>query len=148
MKKAIKFTIFALLIIILLIGIIIWPLPGCIILVFLLLVLGFYDMIQKKHTILRNFPVIGHMRYLLEMIGPEINQYFVESNTDGKPIDRNHRSYICQRAKEQRQTHPFGTELNVYDENYKWMKHSIYPAKKLETPPRVTIGGHAWHATL
>jgi glutamate synthase domain-containing protein 2 len=104
-------------------------------------VIGFYDIIQKKHTILRNFPVIGHMRYLLEMIGPEINQYFVESNTDGKPIDRNHRSYIYQRAKEQRQTHPFGTELNVYDENYKWMKHSIYPAKKLETPPRVTIGG-------
>jgi hypothetical protein len=72
---------------------IIWPLPGCIILVLLLLVLGFYDMIQKKHTILRNFPVIVHMRYLLEMIGPEINQYFVESNTDGKPIDRNHSSY-------------------------------------------------------
>lgn len=141
MKEAIKFSAVVLFIIAILVGIMIWPLPGCIILVSLLLGLGFYDIIQKKHTILRNFPVIGHMRYLLEMIGPEINQYFVESGTDGKPIDRNHRSYIYQRAKEQRQTHPFGTELDVYNQNYKWMKHSIYPAKQLETPPRVIIGG-------
>jgi glutamate synthase domain-containing protein 2 len=141
MKEAIKFSAVVLFIIAIFVGIMIWPLPGCIILVSLLLGLGFYDIIQKKHTILRNFPVIGHMRYLLEMIGPEINQYFVESGTDGKPIDRNHRSYIYQRAKEQRQTHPFGTELDVYNQNYKWMKHSIYPAKQLETPPRVIIGG-------
>ena len=141
MKEIIKFTTIALLIFAVLIGIIIWPLPGFIVLVILLVLLGFYDLIQKKHTILRNFPVIGRMRYLLEMIGPEIHQYFVESGTDGKPIDRNHRSYIYERAKEENETHPFGTELNVNDDDYKWMQHSIYPAKKMETPPRVVIGG-------
>ncbi len=141
MREAIKFTIIALSIIVVLVGIILWPLPGFVILASLLLLLGFHDIVQKKHTILRNFPVIGHMRYLLEMIAPEFHQYFVESDTDGSPIDRNHRSYIYQRAKEQNESHPFGTELDVYSENYEWMKHSIYPAQKLQTPPRVTIGG-------
>jgi glutamate synthase domain-containing protein 2 len=141
MKKAIYFTIIALLIFALFIGVFIWPLPGFIVLVALLVMLGFYDLFQKKHAILRNFPVIGHMRYLLEMIGPELHQYFVESDTDGKPIDRNQRTYVYERAKEQTQTHPFGTQLNVYTDNYKWMQHSIYPAQKLEMPPRVIIGG-------
>jgi glutamate synthase domain-containing protein 2 len=141
MKKAIRFTFIALIIFAVLIGVSVWPLPGCIVVVVLLTLVGFYDLFQKKHTILRNFPVIGHMRYLLEMIGPEIRQYFVESGTDGKPIDRNHRSYIYERAKEQRQTHPFGTELNINDDDYKWMQHSIYPTKKMETTPRVVIGG-------
>jgi hypothetical protein len=75
------------------------------------------------------------------MIGPELHQYFVESDTDGNPINKNHRSYIYQRAKEQNQTHPFGTELDVYDDNYRWMQHSIYLASKMDTPPRVIIGG-------
>jgi glutamate synthase domain-containing protein 2 len=141
MKEAINFTLISMLIFAVLIGIIMWPLPGFVVFVALLVLLGLYDVFQKKHTILRNFPVIGHMRYLLEMIGPELHQYFVESDTDGKPIDRNHRSYIYERAKEQNQTHPFGTELNVYDDNYEWMQHSIYPARKMETPPRVVIGG-------
>ena len=123
------------------IGIILWPLPGIIVLAALIISIGLYDIFQKKHTILRNFPVVGHMRYLLEMIGPELHQYFVESDTDGKPIDRNHRSYIYERAKEERQTHPFGTELDIHHDDYKWMQHSIYPAQKMETPPRVMIGG-------
>nr|WP_240614690.1 FMN-binding glutamate synthase family protein [Polaribacter filamentus] len=141
MKQAIKFTIIAFLIFAVLICAFVWPLPGFIGLVILLVTLGFYDLFQKKHTILRNFPVIGHMRYLLEMIGPELHQYFVESGTDGKPIDKNHRTYIYERAKEQTQTHPFGTELNVDADDYKWMQHSIYPARKMETAPRVDIGG-------
>lgn len=141
MKEAIKFTAIALLIIAGIIGIIVWPIPGFVLLGLSLILLGFYDMFQKKHSILRNYPILGHMRFLLEMIGPEIHQYFVESDTDGKPIDRNHRSYIYQRSKVQRQTHPFGTELDVYNEEYKWMKHSIYPTKQLEVPPRVIIGG-------
>ncbi len=71
MKEAITFTIIALLIFVVIIGIIMWPLPGFIVLITFLLLLGFYDLFQKKHTILRNIPVIGHMRYLLEMIGPD-----------------------------------------------------------------------------
>ena len=141
MREALKFSLIASIIIGIIIGIILWPLPGFIVLAILLISIGFYDLFQKKHTILRNFPVVGHMRFLLEMIGPELHQYFVESGTDGKPIDRNHRSYIYERAKEERETHPFGTELNINQDDYKWMQHSIYPSKKLETPPRVMIGG-------
>ncbi|WP_392384322.1 FMN-binding glutamate synthase family protein [Marinomonas primoryensis] len=141
MKQAIRFTTIVLLIFVVIIGITIWPFAFFIILFASLVLLGLYDLFQTKHTILRNFPVIGHMRYLLEMIGPELHQYFVESDTDGKPINKNHRSYIYQRAKEQNQTHPFGTDLDVYDDNYQWMQHSTYPAKKMVTPPRVIIGG-------
>ncbi len=90
----------------LVIGAFIWPLPGFSGLAVLFALIGSYDLFQKKHAILRNFPVIGHMRYLLEMIGLELHQYFVESDTDSKPIDRNHRSYIYERAKEQSETHP------------------------------------------
>lgn len=141
MKEAIRFTAIVLLIFAVISGIILWPVPGFVSLAGLLALIGLYDLIQKKHTILRNYPLIGHMRYLLEMIGPEIHQYFVESDTDGKPIDKNHRSYIYERAKEQSQTHPFGTELDISDDNYEWMQHSIYPARKMESPPRVVIGG-------
>lgn len=140
MKEAIKFSFIAVIIFGIIIGITFWPLPGFIVLATLLVSIGFYDIFQKKHTILRNFPVVGHIRYFLEMISPELHQYFVESDTDGKPIDRNHRSYIYERAKEERQTHPFGTELDLNHDDYKWMQHSIYPAKKMETPPRVMIG--------
>lgn len=141
MKQAIRFTTIVLVIFVAIIGIILWPLAGLIMLVASFVLLGLYDLFQAKHSILRNFPVIGHMRYLLEMIGPELHQYFVESDTDGKPINKNHRNYIYERAKEQNQTRPFGTQLDVYDDNYKWMQHSIYPAKKMDTPPRVVIGG-------
>lgn len=140
MKKAIQFTFIFLIICGIITCVVIWPLPGFLSLLGLLVVLGFHDLIQKKHTILRNFPVIGHMRYLLEMIEPEIRQYYVESGTDGKPIDRNHRTYIYDLAKEQNKTHPFGTELDVYEENYQWMQHSIYPTQKLKEQPRITIG--------
>lgn len=141
MKQAIRFTTIVLVIFVAIIGIILWPLAGLIMLVASLVLFGLYDLFQTKHSILRNFPVIGHMRYLLEMIGPELHQYFVESDTDGKPINKNHRNYIYERAKEQNQTRPFGTQLDVYDDNYKWMQHSIYPAKKMDTLPRVIIGG-------
>lgn len=141
LRETIQFTTISLLIIALIVGIILWPIPGLIVVVSGFIILGFYDIFQKKHTILRNFPVIGHMRYLMEMIAPELHQYFVEADTDGTPIDRNHRSYVYASAKEQDKTHPFGTELEVYNQNYEWMQHSIYPAEKIEKPPRITIGG-------
>lgn len=141
MKEAIKFTCIALGIITIITCTAIWPAYGFSILALLIIGIGLYDLFQKKHSILRNFPVLGHMRFLLEMIGPEIHQYFVENDTDGKPIDRNHRTYIYERAKLEKETHPFGTELDVNAENSKWMKHSIYPSPILEEAPRVTVGG-------
>jgi hypothetical protein len=64
-----------------------------------LVAVGVHDLVQRRHALLRNYPVIGHGRYLLEAIRPEIQQYFVESNIDGKPFDREQRSVIYQRAK-------------------------------------------------
>jgi glutamate synthase domain-containing protein 2 len=143
MRKAVHFTFIILFIVGIITLTIIWPIIGLSTLAVLIFGLGIYDITQKEHTILRNFPVIGHMRYLLEMIGPEIRQYFVESGTDGKPIDRNHRSYIYQRSKLERNTHPYGTELNVEEDNYKWMQHSIYPSKVHTEAPRILVGGSA-----
>ncbi len=141
MRKSVQF--FNILLVLFVIGFCLFRWTGYTLigLVLVLVGIGIYDLIQKKHTILRNFPIIGHMRYLFEMIAPEIHQYFVESDTDGKPIDRNHRAYVYQRAKLQNETHPFGTELNVDADHYQWMQHSIYPAPTLEEEPRIIIGG-------
>lgn len=68
MKEGIKFTAITFFIAAVLVVSIIWPLPSCIIFATILLVIGFYDIIQKKQSILKNFPVIGQMRYLMEMI--------------------------------------------------------------------------------
>jgi hypothetical protein len=124
MREAIRFTYIALAILCVLICLFLWPLYGSIGIGVILFGLGLYDIFQTKHTVLRNFPIIGHIRYLLELVAPELHQYFVESNTDGKPIDRNHRSYIYARAKLENETHPFGTELDINNENFKWMQHS------------------------
>jgi glutamate synthase domain-containing protein 2 len=105
--------------------------------------LGVADMIQEKQSIRRNFPLLGRLRYVLEDMRPKIQQYFVESDTDGTPINRNERSMVYQRAKRQVDTTPFGTQLNVYAEGYEWMTHSINPKdfNKLDHHPRVVVGG-------
>jgi glutamate synthase domain-containing protein 2 len=105
--------------------------------------LGVVDMVQTRQSIRRNFPVLGRLRYVFEDLRPKIQQYFVESDTDGAPINRNERSVIYQRAKKQIDTIPFGTQLNVYAEGYEWMTHSISPADfhKLDHNPRIRFGG-------
>lgn len=106
-----------------------------------LFILGLFDMAQNKKAILKNFPVIGHLRYLMEEIRPELQQYFVESNLDGRPINRETRSVIYQRAKGSLQTLPFGTQMNVYSEGYEWVAHSLYPKTVAPESLRVIIGG-------
>lgn len=143
MKEAIKFTFILLGIGTLIALAIIWPLWGLTVLVLVFICIGIYDLYQKENPILRNYPLIGHMRYLLKMIGPELHQYFVEANTEGKPIDKNHRDYVYARAMDENEMHPFGTELDVNAELFSFMKHSFYPAEVLPEPPRITIGGPA-----
>jgi glutamate synthase domain-containing protein 2 len=105
--------------------------------------IGVVDMIQTKQSIRRNFPVLGRLRYVFEDLRPKIQQYFVESDTDGAPINRNERSMIYQRAKKQTDTIPFGTQLNVYAEGYEWITHSIAPKDfhKMDHSPRIRFGG-------
>ena len=104
--------------------------------------MGFHDMIQKKQSIKRNFPFFGRLRYVFEDLRPKIQQYFVESDTDGAPINRNDRSVVYQRAKKEVDTTPFGTQFNVYAEGYEWMSHSIKPLDfhKIDHHPRVLVG--------
>jgi glutamate synthase domain-containing protein 2 len=106
-----------------------------------LLAVGLYDCMQTKHAIRRNFPILGHGRYLMELIRPEINQYFVESNSDGKPFSREVRSVVYQRAKKQLDTLPFGTQTDVYAVGYEWMNHSLAPVHASHEKPRVIVGG-------
>ena len=103
--------------------------------------LGIYDMFQTKHSIRRLYPVLGHFRYLLESVRPEIQQYFVETNTDGMPISREFRSLVYQRAKGDRDTRPFGTIFDVNRNGYEWLNHSLQPKHLTDLDPRVKFGG-------
>jgi glutamate synthase domain-containing protein 2 len=105
-----------------------------------LFLLGVRDSLQKRRAVLRNFPLVGHFRYLLEMIRPEINQYFIESNTDGTPFSRNYRSLAYQRAKRELQTLPFGTQTDVYQPGYEWMNHSMAAQIPKYEEPRIRVG--------
>ncbi len=102
---------------------------------------GVADMFQTKHSVLRLYPVLGHFRYLLESFRPEIQQYFVESETNGVPISREFRSLIYQRAKGDRDTRPFGTLFDVNRAGYEWVNHSLVPKHPSGEHPRVKFGG-------
>lgn len=104
--------------------------------------MGYYDMMQKKHSIMRIYPVFGRLRYFMEEMRPKVYQYFIESDTDGRPINRIDRNTIYQRAKKETDTMPFGTQMDVYNEGYEWMCHSIAPKDfaTLDHDPRVVFG--------
>ncbi len=107
-----------------------------------LILMGLYDMYQSKKTIRKNFPLLGRMRYLLEGLGPEIRQYFVETDLEGKPFNRLQRSIVYQRSKKESDSMPFGTQLDVYQDGYEWINHSIraIPFSKVNENPKVHIG--------
>jgi glutamate synthase domain-containing protein 2 len=106
-------------------------------------IMGFMDMAQDKKAILRNFPLLGRLRYFAETLRPAVRQYFVESDLDGRPFNRRSRSLVYQRSKNDTETVPFGTQVDVYAEGYEWMAHSIYATdpKTLEQHPRTKVGG-------
>lgn len=108
-----------------------------------LTVVGIYDVIQRKHGILRNYPVIGHMRYIMESIRPEIRQYIIEGDREEVPFSRQDRALVYQRAKGVEDKRPFGTIENVYTSGYAWLTHSAVPTVIKNTDFRVRIGGSA-----
>ncbi|MBS0447658.1 MAG: FMN-binding glutamate synthase family protein [Proteobacteria bacterium] len=110
-------------------------------LVFLALVLlGWRDTLQSKHSILRNYPVLGHLRFLFEFIRPELRQYFFESDSDAAPFSRQQRSLVYQRAKGDADKRPFGTQLDVSAAGYEWINHSLVPTHIASHDFRVVIG--------
>ncbi len=119
-----------------------WKFAFGLLIILPLLALGVFDMYQSKRSIRRNFPLLGRLRYLLESIGPELRQYFVETDTEGRPFTRLQRSLVYQRSKKETDTTPFGTQLNVYDEGYQWINHSIKAIAftDIDQNPKVRIG--------
>ncbi len=106
-----------------------------------LVVVGVYDLVQRRHSVLRNYPVLGHLRYLLEALRPELQQYFIERNVDGRPYDRDVRSIIYERAKGVHGEQAFGTERDIESVGYEYLVHSTAPVPEPDEPPRVVIGG-------
>lgn len=120
---------------------ILWP-PAAALGVFAVVfgVLGFKDLTQTRHSILRNFPVLGRLRYFFESVRPELRQYFVESDQEENPYSREKRSIIYQRAKDVLSTVPFGTKLDVYGLGYTWLSHSLQPTHLPPEEGRIMIG--------
>ena len=102
---------------------------------------GIYDVVQTKRSVLRNYPVIGHLRFMLEFIRPEMRQYFLESDTEAMPFSRSQRSLVYQRAKGDSDKRPFGTQLDVHAQGYEWMNHTVKPSTVASHDFRVWIGG-------
>lgn len=105
------------------------------------LITAIYDMHQKKHSLLRNFPLIARLRWLFESERSKIQQYFIEDDKNGTPYNREKRSDIYQKSKGETNTTPFGTQLDVYKQGYEFLRHSMYPKDVSEvSEPRVIIG--------
>ena len=103
--------------------------------------LGVWDLLQKRHAILRNYPILGHMRWIFEGIRPEIRQYLIESERDEDPFSREDRSLVYQRAKDAEDKRPFGTREDVYASGFAWLLHSAAPKPRGDGNFRVKIGG-------
>ncbi|MEL6316066.1 MAG: FMN-binding glutamate synthase family protein [Pseudomonadota bacterium] len=107
----------------------------------LIALIGVRDLVQTKHSILRNYPIIGHLRFIFEAIRPEMRQYFFEDEKDGRPFSRDKRAIVYQRAKNSLDKRPFGTIYDVYEPSFEWMTHSMAPAAPAAEPFRIEIGG-------
>ena len=106
-----------------------------------LVVVGISDLQQTHHAILRNYPIIGHLRFLLEFIRPELRQYFIEGDSEAVPFSRAQRSLVYARAKGESDKRPFGTQLDVREVGYEWLTHSISPSVIDSHDFRVHVGG-------
>jgi glutamate synthase domain-containing protein 2 len=105
------------------------------------IIIGVIDFFQIRHSVRRNYPLFGRLRWIGELFRPEIQQYFVEEDTEGRPFDRTHRSLIYQRAKDTHTEKPFGTQLDVYASGYEWFSHSLAPKSQYEGQFRVRLDG-------
>jgi glutamate synthase domain-containing protein 2 len=120
--------------------------PGSYVLAILLVALfltgvGVSDLVQKSHSILRNYPIAAHLRFIFEAIRPEMRQYFFEADKDGMPFSRDRRAVVYQRANNALDVRPFGTYYDVYSDGYEWMAHSSAPRPVVTEPFRIKIGG-------
>ena len=106
-----------------------------------LTLLGIHDLRQEHHAILRNYPLLGHLRFLFEKIRPEIRQYLIEGDQEEQPFSREQRSLVYQRAKGAEDKRPFGSHERVYEAGYSWLTHSVQPTHFDNNDFRLTVGG-------
>jgi len=122
-------------------GVLLWEWHwGWVVLPGLLTGLGLHDLLQRRHAVLRNYPIIGHFRYLIETVRPEIQQYLVDSDTDEVPSARLQRSVVYQRAKGEADGRSFGTKLELQSEGYEWVNHSMAPSQVDSQDFRIVVG--------
>src|SRR5688572_29975342 len=105
-----------------------------------LALLGTIDLLQRRSTLRRNYPILAHFRYGLESIGPEMRQYFIEADTAETPFSRQQRALVYQRSKSVNDTRPFGTLQDVYGIDYEWINHSLAPSHIESSNFRVVVG--------
>ena len=106
----------------------------------LLTALGITDLMQRRRSLRRNYPLLAHLRFALESIGPEIRQYFIEADTDERPFSREQRAVVYQRAKGSLDKRPFGTLLDPYAAGYEWMGHSTTSREPADEDFRILVG--------
>ena len=102
---------------------------------------GLYDVRQTRRTVSRNYPVLAHFRYILESIGPEIRQYFIQSDLDERPFSREQRALVYQRAKNESDKKPFGSLRDMYQPGHEWINHSLLPQAIDSSDFRIRVGG-------
>lgn len=106
----------------------------------LLVVLGTWDLLQTQTTLRRNYPILAHFRYGLESVGPEMRQYFIESDTAEAPFSRQQRTLVYRRAKNVMDVVPFGSLQDPYAVNYEWINHSLAPTRIASHDFRIVVG--------
>jgi glutamate synthase domain-containing protein 2 len=112
-----------------------------VVLLALAICLAVYDLLQRRHSILRNYPLAGHLRFVAEAIRPELQQYFIERNFDGRPFERDIRTAIYEYAKGEKEEKAYGTERDVNAVGYEWLLHTAAAIDPPEDQPRVRVGG-------
>ena len=106
-----------------------------------LLGIAILDFFQDTHSLRRNYPLVSRIRWLFEDLRPFSHSYIVENDLEGRPFNRDERSLVYARAKGELDSHPMGTELDVYSDEYQWFGHSIVPNTKAPESWRLAIGG-------
>jgi glutamate synthase domain-containing protein 2 len=141
-----RFIPLALCIVVVAVAALFWPLRPLLALLAavaaMLALLGIYDLVQPWHSILRNYPITGHFRWLFESIRPQVRQYLIESDNERTPFSRSQRSLVYARAKNEGSERAFGTLLDVYGDGYEFIAHSARPAPRADPQTfRIWIGG-------
>jgi len=106
-----------------------------------LLAIAAWDFVQRRHTLRRNYPLLARVRWIMEDLRPFLRAYVVEGDLEGRPFSHDERALVYARAKGELDAHPFGTELDVYSEEYEWLAHSIAPNATAPEQWRVKVGG-------